>query len=221
MRSITCHSCGDKYSQIALHWNGKECEWPEFSEKQMKLMRGLLLGDADIKSGTNGSIFRLRMTNKKFLEWVSSELSPISRGVFLSEDSEAQKESALRGELEGVTDNSEFNDLYGVRTVTHPQVNKLNDWYSTGKKRYPESITKEMFRMWYVTDGWNSRNNIRVRCVDQSDLANETISKIDNLKFVSSSTFDEGRGTIRISSEDSREFFRTTSPPPGFEYKWP
>ena len=64
MQKIKCYSCGNKYGQIALHWNGEKCDWPEFSDKQIELMKGLLLGDADIKEGTNGSIFRFRMTNK-------------------------------------------------------------------------------------------------------------------------------------------------------------
>lgn len=218
MQKIECYSCGNEYAQVALHWNGKKCDWPEFSDKQIERMKGLLLGDADIKEGTNGSIFRLRMTNKKFLDWVDEKLTPLSRGVFLSENSEKQKESALRGNLTGVTDSSNFNDLYGLRTVTHPQVDNLLQWYSSGKKRYPDKITTEMLRMWYVTDGWNQENRIRIRCKQQSDRPEDIKQIMSSIDI--NHTFDSDRGVIRISSKDSRKFLSSTSPPPGFKYKW-
>jgi len=185
----------------------------------MELMRGLLLGDADIKEGTNGSIFRLRMTNKLFLEWVSTKLSPLSRGVFLSESSDKQKESALRGGLKGVSEGSEFSDLYGLRTVTHPQINVLQSWYSTGQKRYPESMTYEMLRMWYVTDGWNQEGRMRIRCKQQADKPQDIKRMISSIGI--NPTIDNNNGVIRINSKQSREFLNSTNPPPGFEYKWP
>jgi hypothetical protein len=185
----------------------------------MELMRGLLLGDADIKEGTNGSIFRLRMTNKRFLEWVSTKLSPLSRGVFLSESSSQQKESALSANLKGTSEESEFSDLYGLRTVTHPQINELADWYDTGHKRYPDNLTTEMLRMWYVTDGWNHNNKVRIRCKQQSDKFDQVSNMFDKLGM--DIYTDESKGTIRLSSSSSSKFFDFTEAPPGFEYKWP
>lgn len=219
MKKVTCHQCGNEFGQIALHWNGKQCEWPEFTDKQMEMMCGLLMGDADIKSGTNGSIFRLRMTNKQFLEWVSTKLSPLSRGVFMSETSDSQKESALRGGLDGVSDSSTFKNLYGVRTVTHKQIDELSGWYDSGQKRYPNTMTGEMLRMWYVTDGWNHNDSMRIRCKQQSDRFDKVISLLDSIDITAIA--DESHGTIRITSEDSTEFFNSTEAPPGFEYKWP
>jgi len=221
MQRIKCYSCGEDFAQIALHWNGQRCGWPHFSNEQIELMKGLLLGDADIKSGVNGSIFRLRMTNKDFLDWVSMRLYPLSRGVFLSEDSEKQKKSAIRGGLKGVSEQSEFKDLYGLRTVTHPQINKLNEWYSSGEKRYPNNITEKMFLMWYVTDGWKNNNSIRIRCISQSDKGEEIISLIETLGFVEGVTFNTDKGIIRINSSDSKKFWQITEAPPGFDYKWP
>jgi hypothetical protein len=219
VKQITCPQCGEDFGQIALHWNGKKCNWPEFSDKQLEIMKGLLMGDADIKSGTNGSIFRVRMTNRQFLEWVSTKLSSLSRGVFLSESSDSQKSSALRGGLNGVSEKSNFKDLYGVRTVTHPQVDELNEWYKTGQKRYPNNITMEMLRMWYVTDGWNHNNSIRIRCKQQSDRFDEVIKLLKQIGIDAEA--DATHGTIRVSSSDSDKFFDMTEAPPGFEYKWP
>jgi len=220
MRRIECYSCGNKYAQLALHWNAQGCEWPKFDDYQMEIMKGLLLGDADIKSGTNGSIFRLRMTNKKFLEWVSTKLSPLSRGVFLSENSKQQKESALRGGLEGISNKSQFSDLYGLRTLTHPQVDDLYEWYSTGQKRYPNKITEEMLRMWYVTDGNKNPSGIRLTCNAQLDKREDVLKMLESIDYICNPSFNDD-GRIRVSSDNSRTFWRRTEPPTGFKYKWP
>lgn len=219
MRRIPCYSCGEEYAQIALHWNGQKCSFPDFTDKQMELMKGLLLGDADIKSGVNGSIFRLRMTNKKFLHWVNSKLSPLSRGVFLSETSEQQKESALRGGLSGVSNESEFNKLYGLRTVTHPKVDELLDWYSTGEKRYPDHLTEEMLKMWYVTDGHKNPFGIRFTCNSQLDSREQVLKMLESIDYINDTSFNDD-GTITVSCKDSKLFWERTNPPPGFEYKW-
>lgn len=183
-------------------------------------MKGLLLGDADIKKGTNGSIFRLRMTNKRFLEWVSTQLSPLSRGVFLSESADNQKESALRGGLEGVSNDSKFNDLFGLRTVTHPQIDELSSWYSTGQKRYPDSINENMLRMWYVTDGNIHPYGMRLTCNAQLDKRSEIENMITSIDYINQVSFNKD-GTITISANESREFWKRNEAPPGFEYKWP
>jgi hypothetical protein len=182
-------------------------------------MEGLLLGDADVKRGTNGSIFRIRVTNERFLEWVSARLSPLSRGVFLSASAKTQKESALRAGLDGASEDSEFSDLYGLRTVTHPQVDDLADWYSSGQKRYPDSITEEMLRMWYVTDGNIHPYGMRLTCDAQLDKKEEVKEMIQSIDYIDGVSFNKD-GTIVIPAEQSREFYRRTKAPSGFEYKW-
>jgi hypothetical protein len=219
VNELICPFCGKSYKQIALHWRGKKCNRPSFTDEQIEIMSGLLLGDGDIKPGTDGSIFRLRMTNKPFVEWVSSKLSPLSRGVFLSQNSTKQKESALRAELEGVTEDSDFKDLYGIRTVTHPQINQLRDWYSSGKKRYPDSITEEMLRMWYVTDGNKHPYGMRITCDAQKDVKEDVIDMIKEIDYIENPSFNKD-GTITITADESREFMRNTEAPSGFEYKW-
>jgi hypothetical protein len=100
-------------------------------------------------------------------------------------------------------------------------VDELREWYSSGQKRYPEEITPEMFRLWYVTDGWNRSNQVRIRCKQQSDEPDYIISLVQQLNFVDNATFDEEYGVLRISNQSSREFWRKFDPLPSFEYKWP
>lgn len=221
MRKLECPTCKNKYAQIALHWNRSECNWPKFSQNQMEVMRGLLLGDADIKKGTNGSIFRIRLTNCKFLKYLNELLHPLSRGVEL-QDSATERTERFAGALEGTGPDSEFSDLYCLRTITHGQIDELRSWYNDGKKVFPDKITDEMFRYWFVCDGWrHDGSSIRIRCVTQSDSFDritEAIEADSNLEVSSVST---SKGVIRMTAESSRMFWDNYDPVPGFEYKWP
>jgi hypothetical protein len=182
-------------------------------------MRGLLLGDADVKKSECNCAFRIRSTNKVFLEWLDDELSPLSRGVRLEETGKSKKEKALENDLDGVTKSSEFKDLYGLYTVSSDEATKLREWYISGKKRYPSEITKKMFKYWYVCDGWASGRNIAIRCEDQSDDSDRVLSLIENAGLEPTS-FDVDRGIIRISAQSSRRFLNSTKPVEGFQRKW-
>jgi hypothetical protein len=181
----------------------------------------LLLGDADIKPGTSGSIFRIRLTNKEFLLHLDELLHPLSRGVDLQDSGEERKER-FAGELKGTGPDSDFSDLFCLRTVTHEQMNELRGWYGKDGKVFPDTITDTMFKYWFVCDGWrHDESSIRIRCVSQTDdfgRIKESIEKNSNLQVSSTS---KTKGVIRMTAESSRRFWGNNEPGPGFEYKWP
>lgn len=76
-----------------------------------------------------------------------------------------------------------------------------------------------MFRMWYVTDGWNQQNRIRIRCKQQSDKPEDIKEMMSTIGI--EPTIDTTNGIIRVSSDDSYTFLSSTKAPPGFKYKWP
>jgi len=219
VKKISCPSCDNKYGQIALHWNRSDCEFPNFTEHQIEIMKGLLLGDADIQKSSGNCAFRIRSTNKDFLNWLDNELSPLSRGVKIEEDGESKKEVALKNELKGVTKDSTFKDLYSLRTVSTNETNELRSWYKSGKKRYPDNVSKKMLKYWYISDGWINGRYISIRCIDQSDDAEKVLSLIRDAGLEPTS-FETDSGTIRISCSSSRDFLDSTKPVTGFEYKW-
>lgn len=219
MRKTTCPECGNNYGQVPLHWKRSDCEFPEFTRDQMEIMRGLLLGDADIKKGTDGSIFRLRMINEEFLHHLDSILGALSRGVRLHETGEEKFDKSV-GVLKGTSSESEFNDLYGIRTVTHPQIDELRGWYSNGKKIMPKIISEDMFKYWYICDGWNHEDNsVRIRATIPDDL-NYVASNIERNSYLEVSSVSTSKGVIRMTADSSKTFWNTTEPIPGFEYKW-
>lgn len=219
MRSIECPSCGSEYKQIGLHWNRSSCPKPELTERQIEIIKGLLLGDAGIHSTKETCAFKIGMTNKVFLDWLHEQLNPLSRGVELELSGEEKKKEALQNGLKGVSEDSEFSDFYKLRTVASDGAKELRGWYSSGKKRYPDKITRGMFKYWYICDGWDCGRYIAIRCIDQSDRPDHTINLIEDIGLDVTS-FDVDRGIIRISAQSSRDFLDDTDPVPGFEYKW-
>jgi hypothetical protein len=219
MRSIECPECGSEYKQIGLHWNRSSCPKPRFTESQMEIMKGLLLGDADIHSNKGTSAFKIGMTNKEFLDWLHEKLQPLSRGIKLSKSGEKKKEEAIENGLSGVSEDSDFSDFYKLRTVASDEAKELRKWYSSGRKRYPDTITRDMFKYWYICDGWDCGRYIAIRCIDQSDRPDHTINLIEDIG-INVTSFDTDRGIIRISAKSSRDFLDDTDPVPGFEYKW-
>lgn len=219
MRSIECPSCNSEYSQIGNHWNRSDCERPCFTDHQMEIMRGLLLGDADIHCTGGSCAFRIRMKNKEFLEWLHKKLQPLSRGVDLDQSGESKKKKAIENGLVGVSESSEFSDFYKLRTVSSDEAKQMRKWYSSGSKRYPEEISREMFKYWYICDGWICGRYMGIICLDQSDRPEHIIRLIEDIDLEVTS-FDTDRGIVRISADSSRKFLDNTDPVPGFEYKW-
>lgn len=219
MRNTICPNCGGEYGQVTLHWKRSDCQFPEFSSDQMEILSGLLLGDADIKPGTDGSIFRLRITNKDFLDQLDEFLGPLSRGVRLHDTGQEKFKKSV-GVLKGTSESSEFSDMYGLRTVTHEQINELRDWYVGGKKVMPEEISNKMFKYWYICDGWNHENtSVRIRAKIPDDLEH-VADNVEKNSYLEASSVSTSKGVIRMTAESSREFWRRTEPVTGFEYKW-
>jgi hypothetical protein len=73
--------------------------------------------------------------------------------------------------------------------------------------------------MWYVTDGNIHPYGMRLTCDAQLDKKEEVKEMIHSIDYIDGVSFNED-GTIVIPAEQSREFYRRTKAPSGFEYKW-
>lgn len=225
-----CPSCGSEYTRLAMHWNRSECEYPSFSNSQWQLLKGLLMGDADIHglSDTN-SHFRLRMTKKRFLEHIDDRLGVLSKGVYLARTAKEQYETAVENQKNGVngfeTVNEEgYTALYGLRSCSHPMINKLGEWYSSGEKRYPKrlDLTPEITRMWYACDGWLAKEtNAKPRAMFK--VTNESNRSDFLIQLFESKGFSVGfsRQSIQVPHTETVRLLNWMGKPPvDFEYKW-
>lgn len=162
MTDSRCPTCGRNYERLAMHWNRSDCQYEQFSPVQWQMLQGLLMGDADIhgRSDTNPH-FRVRMTNRPFLEYLDEQLGVLSKGLYLARDAEEQYRNAKSNQQQGISgfesvNRANYEDLWGLRTCSHPALREFEKWYDGSQKRFPKTLelTSQCCRMWYVCDGW-------------------------------------------------------------------
>lgn len=227
-----CHDCGREYERLTMHWNRTRCKRLSFTSAQVELLTGLLMGDGDLhRRGDPNPLFRIRMTNREFLEYLDGCLGVLSRGVFLDRSADEMASQAKSNKAAGLenfeTVNEEnYNDLYGLRTVSHPDLHQFTDWYSSGTKRFPPDLelTPEIAKMWYVCDGWiasDSRSTdsdrVMVKAKNEADRQEYLVNLFEAVGFKAGFS----RYAIQISAEETEDILDWMGPaPPGFEYKW-
>jgi hypothetical protein len=226
----TCHNCGKWYKRFGTHWSISCCDYPNITDYQHNIIAGILMGDGWIGRDKDNARFEVSLIREEYLEWLKTQLSPISLDVHMKDSA---RESALRngGEEEN------YNSIYRLQTIYHPELNKYKDWYKTGKKIFPKDInmTPTTLKSWYVCDGHykNTSGDNYITISMSNESGNH--KKIENYfksKDLPKPTWQEGvsvlrgrefpRFIARWSVEDSKQLFDYMgSPPPGFEYKWP
>ncbi|WP_158057154.1 hypothetical protein [Halorussus halophilus] len=224
----TCPSCRRNFKRLGTHWARSECERPSFSEHQIEILVGLLMGDGDIHGRSDPNPhFRIRMTNPAFLSYLDDCFGVLSTGVFLDRDADYQYRQAAESEHEKftVTNREEYNDLHGLRTRSHPQLHELKQWYRSGEKRFPSdlTITPTIAKMWYVCDGWLAQEKDHRPCV-MIKATNEA----DRAEYLKNLFSEQGlephftRTELQFTTNQTEGFLDWIgSPLPGFEYKWP
>jgi hypothetical protein len=227
-----CHDCGDEYERLSMHWTRSSCDHQRFTERQLDIITGLLLGDADLHNRTDPNpLLRVRMTNEPFLGYLSDEFGVLSTEVYLERSAEEQAAQAQENKANGMgsfstVNRDKYNSLYGIRTMSHPDLHQFVSWYSTGEKRFPANLelTPDIARMWYICDGWLAKDSksgdsdrVMIKASNEADRVDYLINLLKDAGF------DAGfsREAIQISAFDTDRFLQWMgSPPPGFHYKW-
>lgn len=226
--TAVCPSCEREFERLGSHWARSMCERPSFSKRQLEILTGLLMGDGDIHGQNDPNPhFRVRMTNRDFLSYLEDRFGVLSTDVFLDRDAEYQYRQAAESNHEKFTvaNREEYNDLYGFRTRSHPELHGLKQWYETGEKRFPSdlSLTSTIVKMWYVCDGWlaeekNYQPRVMIKAANESD-------RIEYLKgLFTEHGFDPHftRTELQFTVDETKRLLEWMgSPPSGFEYKWP
>lgn len=119
-----------------------------------------------------------------------------------------------------------YNDLHGLRTCSHPQLNELREWYATGRKRYVEDLTMTptIAKMWYVCDGWLAKDE---QSTDRPRAAFKVSNESDRPEYLvrlfESAGFHayHSHKHVMVSAHETLQFLDWMGDPPrGFEYKW-
>jgi hypothetical protein len=203
-----CPTCGGEYKQLGSHiTKGTGCDYPEFTDDQIEIIKGMMLGDGWINhlhKGNGNPFFAVGMTNYDFLVWLNEKMRPHSTGV---KDASPSQNST--------------KPYYKVRTMRTPRLDKFAEWYDTGELVLEEiELTPLSLKMWYVSDGTykHTANIIEIGnkiATDRDDYFQSLFAPLG----VNPTVYDTG---ICFNVEDSKRLIEFMGAnPPGFKRKWP
>jgi len=211
---VECPNCGESFDHVGQHWSmSSSCGEPKFTERQKKIITGLLMGDANVTESENRKPYlQIMMNNREFVEWVSDEL-----GVFATEIAE----------VEG-TGFSEGEEYYQLRSRRVSELDEFASWYSKSGKLFPDEVDlcPLILKVWYCCDGdksvdsrWNTKEYARISAHNEVDNKNKINSYFEELEFAPN--WNDG-GRFTFGREGSHKFWSYIGDPlPGFGYKWP
>lgn len=190
----------------------------DITSRQMQIMTGVLMGDGCVKErDTPRPRFVTQMTSKPFINWLSSELSPLTTDVRLFRT--AAQSSNIGGGSEG-----DYSDSYIVETRGLTQLNGFSSFYTDSGKRWPAStdITPLVLKMLYVCDGTvhqhgTDRPAMKIYASEQTGQK-KIVSDMFERSGIDITWYDD---SFYIDADQTETLFEEMGPsPPGFGYKW-
>lgn len=203
-----CNSCGEEYMRLGAHWRASNCNYPEISDRDLSMIKGILMGDGTIDFSSTLPAIKIEMVNLEYINYVSDRLGNLCSGPTLLK----YREEAFME-----------NKMYSIRIRCNPQLNEFNRWHTGKRKRYPETLNlnSEILRHWYCCDGClvigDAGRYVTISCYNEKDRKEFIESLFDDIGF---SVNMNGR-IIQFPSKDTDEVLDYMGdPPPGFGYKW-
>jgi len=223
----TCHECGNEYKSLAGHWAKSDCSYPRISEHQQEVCTGLMMGDGTICRGNHRPYISVSMVTKDYLQYLSDEVFPkISNGVRLRATAkELAKVSRESGFHEDAKEEN-YSDQYQWYSMSHPDLRRYEEWYSTGEKVFPEDInlTPAVLKQWFCGDGNLKRGKTpRIAMYNERENRKKIESMFHEMGLTDFCWVESNKSlVIQFNREDAERFFEYIGKPlPGFEYRWP
>lgn len=213
---IFCPNCDVAVSYASRHWD--KCGEPELSQHQKDIIKGILMSDATISN----EAMTIYSSNYSFIQWISDELSWMAYQPFLNDTGENRKKRNIKSGFDKNNNGNKYKDMYAVSVPKHSYIERLQNWYTSGKKRFPEDkVNKTVAKIWYCGDGglnWsgNSKAYAEIRAPNESDRDAFLESLFQDTPFSPSSS----SGDIRFGSETDKFLDWLGESPNGMEYKW-
>lgn len=228
-----CPTCNREYERIGTHWRFKPDHRPEFSDKQIEILKGSIASDGTLHGRSDKNCYALVvMTNKKYLDYLNSEFGCLGKDVSLRQTAEESAQAIRDSGFRPDADAKDYKNVYKWSTRSHPEIDRFESWYQGSHKIIPASVelTPLMLKHWYVGDGNLNTKGNHFRCnITLSNQRNnrEVINKLFKSENLPDPIWRERSGenkktTICWNKEASREILEYMGrAPPGFEYKWP
>jgi len=229
--SNLCHQCGNSYQRIASHWGqSAACEYPSFSDEQLEILTGLLMGDGWIDYSNRRPRIGVKMITPDYLRYLCERFGRFGGDVNLVMSGEENAAEKRRSGFRPNADAKNYSDIYKWTTMSHPELEKFARWYSSGEKVWPENLdlTPTVLTHWYCGDGnWNNKqghNFIQIGMKNEIQNTNK-VSKYFSRRGLPTPTSYDGMPNnciARFNVDESKQLWKyMRGPPRGFEYKWP
>lgn len=225
----SCPDCGKTVASSGLqqHIHQTTCQPPEMTNRQLEIVKGLLMGDAHGKWRGNGARFNvdMTMTNKKFLEWLNDELGYFANPVRHVNTPKELADKANRNPNRPNADPEDYKDTFNLAVRNVPDTQHFAKWYDTGEKRFPSGLelTPISTKMWYCCDGtmihgeysWKPRI-----CAANEEGRDDFLKGLFwDAASLRATIQDDFR--IAFTGNEKKGFLKYMGDaPPGFEYKW-
>jgi len=230
-----CDHCGHRYDRISSHWSGSdECEYPELTERQHNIIRGLLMGDGSVnyqEQKENPSVV-VKCIVPEYLEYLSNEFGVLGNDIALVQSAEDSASNNRERGFRPNADSSNYSDIYGFTTMSHPEMWQYRDWYDTStdraEKTWPDNLelTPETLTHWFCGDGNNQFDYPSIRLSMNNERDN--LDKVERYFERAGLPAPDRWGITdaacnacwkKAGSEELFEYME--GPVTGYEYKWP
>lgn len=231
-----CPECGEEYEQLGKHWRWNPDHRPELTQHQKEVISGLLMGDGCVNRDSKNPLIQCNMIRPNYLEYLDNIFGCLSTGVKLKHTAEENAQIKRDSGFSPNANAKDYSDLYIWRSRSLPELQEFADWYSSGKKVWPEDIelTPTVLKHWYCGDGsWNnsgSRSYVRIGMANEVENTDKVDRYFERANLPTPSNYHIGelkncdamRCTAAWSVEDSKKLWDYMGKPlPDFEYKWP
>jgi hypothetical protein len=219
----SCPTCGNSFSSIGQHWRMSDCPYPNLSNYQHRLVSGLLLGDGSLNNRGGRPRLVVNSITEPYLDYLRDQFGVMGTGV--KKVSTAKEQSERLSEYNGNGNVEDYHDVYRFSTRKIPALKPYSKWYSTGEKRFPETLGLDptTLKHWYVGDGTfvnhDGKNHVMISTVNERDRT-DAIEKLFTTAGFEIGWWEDH--SFCLSSTDTKQFFDYIGDPlPGFRHKWP
>jgi hypothetical protein len=232
---VECPKCGEEYKHLGQHWHHSPSHRPELTEKQLEVTTGFLMGDASVISDRKNCYLRSNMTTPKYLKYVDNLFGCLGTGVKFYKTGSEIAEMNRKSGFSPNADEEKYSDVYFWQTRLHPKFNEFREWYSSGRKVWPENIelTPTVLKHWYVGDGhyhtFGNDNSIRITMNNEVENTGKVSQYFTNAGLPEPSNYnisdngsDKKKCVVSWGIEESYKLWEYMGEPlPDFGYKWP
>lgn len=207
---VICPECGESKERVSQHWAMSGCGYPDLSDRQLSVIRGMMLAGGTIAGNGKNRFVTIGTTSELLAKWTVHQLDWLAQGI---------------REVDGTGDG---DDVYRIRTVAHPSCNRFERWEKLAENsgRSPPnrfSLDQATASVWWAfagglqwADPWQSS------C--QGTFSAQRDEKAAWIQRVLEDTgFDTNRAGKRVQFpplETGRWLEWLGNPIPGADHKW-